>query len=291
MIKSIKIIFLLLIFCSFLWADILDINLGNGKTTHLYYEVKGEGQPFIIYNTSTQGYFEAIFETRPGYKRIYIDPPGIGESGSDDWIMNADDCLQVVLEAIDRLVKKQKFLVAGFSYFGYQARGIALKRKESIKGMILICPVIIPEFIDRNRTIFELSYIDSSFINNLDKDDKETVSSLVIQNRLSFETVKKYSRNEVKMNAEFWQKIKTNNYAFSFDPDEKISSFNKPVLVFVGLQDNIVGFKDAVKLFDNYHRLSFVALDYASHDLPFEQNIIFSNHVSHWLDQLKFNSK
>jgi pimeloyl-ACP methyl ester carboxylesterase len=76
-------------------------------------------------------------------------------------------------------------------------------------------------------------------------------------------------------------------YAFSFDVDDMPSSFDKPTLILVGRQDAIVGYSDAWGIIENYPRATFAVLDRAGHNLPIEQEALFTALVSEWLDRVE----
>lgn len=281
----------MLIGISYSKADTLTVDLGNGQKTSLYFEEQGKGKPVVILHRGSKGYLEPIFEEVGGYKRIYFDPPGIGNSGSEDWINSADKCLEIFLYGIDSLVN-ENFIIGGFSYFGYQSRGVLAKRESKVDGMILMCPVIYPDFEKRNRNVLEVQYTDTTFMNTLtekDEKDKESFSHFVNKSEESYNALKKFDNDNITMNLKFWNRIKNNNYAFSFEPDKLVGSYEKPVLAVVGLQDNVVGYKDALTLFDIYKRMSFSAIDLASHSLPYEQYNVLSALLTDWL--LKFKNR
>ena len=77
----------------------------NVNDVEVYYDVIGEGIPVIILHGSTldsrsmTGCMEPIFEQRTGWKRIYIDFPGHGQTPGKDWIKGSDD-LDIFVEAI-----------------------------------------------------------------------------------------------------------------------------------------------------------------------------------------------
>ena len=55
------------------------------------------------------------------------------------------------------------------------------------------------------------------------------------------------------------------------------------MLILTGKQDSIVGYADAYSIIENYHRVRFLALDGAGHNLEIEQPEIFSSHMKNWL--------
>lgn len=277
-------IFLLLL-NPFAIADSLFVSLQNGNSTYIYYESAGEGIPFVVFHRAKQPVLESVFEHVEGFKRYYIDPPGIGKSGSESWITSGDLCVDILSETITELIDSQNFFMCGFSYFGYQAQGVLSKFKNQVYGVVMICPVVIPDWNERNLEIDNSIFTDSEFFNNLADDDKVLLANLKVQNEESYNNIKKYRMNNVKMNSGFWEIIKNNNYSHSFSPLKTEEIFHTPVLLFAGLQDNIVGYKDAFKLAEYYKRMSVVLLDLASHELPFEQYEIFSRILMQWLIQ------
>lgn len=48
------------------------------------------------------GCMEPIFNTKEGYKRIYLDLPGMGKSKSTEWIKSSDDMLDIVIRFIEK---------------------------------------------------------------------------------------------------------------------------------------------------------------------------------------------
>jgi pimeloyl-ACP methyl ester carboxylesterase len=63
--------------------------------------------------------------------------------------------------------------------------------------------------------------------------------------------------------------------------------FEGPSLFLAGRQDPVVGYQDAWPILEQYPRASFVVLDRASHDFPFEQKALFKALVDDWLDRME----
>src|SRR5512146_243749 len=95
----------------------------------VYYELCGEGFPVLmlhgygIDHNVMVGCMEPVFKCRPGYRRIYIDMPGMGKSKAPAWLENSDQVLDIVIKFSENVIKGS-FLVAGESYGGYIARGM-----------------------------------------------------------------------------------------------------------------------------------------------------------------------
>ena len=83
----------------------------------IYYEAYGDGIPLLMihgygidHNVMT-GCMEPIFKGRPGWKRIYLDLPGMGRTRASDRLKNSDDMLGWYSGSAKRL-----FLIAIFQW-------------------------------------------------------------------------------------------------------------------------------------------------------------------------------
>ena len=52
---------------------------------------------------------ESVFQKDEGYKRIYIDLPGMGKSNAPDWINSSDHILEVLTMFIEEIIPKKDF--------------------------------------------------------------------------------------------------------------------------------------------------------------------------------------
>ena len=255
------------------------------------FEMIGEGKPVIMIHGFTpdsrlmKGCMEPIFTKRENYKRIYLDLPGMGETAGSKTINSTDDMLDIVIDFIDTLIPSQSFLLVGESYGGYLSRGIIAKRKDKVEGVAFICPMIIPEM--ENRTLPEHVVIieDEEFINKLSEDERKDFRSNNVV--LDKNTWYRY-KNEVVSGCsiadqQFLTKIRK-SYGFKFDVDSV--SFESPSIFLLGLQDSVVGYKDAFNLLNNFPRATFAVLDKAGHNLQIEQEVLFNNLINEWLDRL-----
>ncbi|MGC4377147.1 alpha/beta hydrolase [Fictibacillus sp. Mic-4] len=260
----------------------------------IHYKTRGTGRPILMIHGFTPdhrlmtGCMEPIFKEREGWKRIYIDLPGMGQTKGYPQIESSDDMLDVVLRFIDAVIPNESFLVAGESYGGYIARGIISERKEYIDGAAFICPLIIPENEKRTLPAHHVLYCDEDFLAKFSKEEKEEFTSIsVVHDEYNWSRY----RDEVASgcsiaNEEFLAKIQK-RYGYSFPVDERISSFDKPSLFLFGRQDSIVGFKDGWSLLDKFPRATFAVLDRAGHNLQIEQSTMFTLFIHEWLDRVE----
>lgn len=262
------------------------------RQAEIFYEDIGEGVPIIMIHGFSldhrlmSGCMELVFSKRDGWRRIYIDLPGMGLTKNYNEICSSDDVLNAVLEFIDTIIPGQEYLVAGESYGGYIARGMIQKRQELILGAAFICPLIIPLVKDRTVEKHKIMKIDGKFIAQLSKEELEDFRSKNVV--LDAYTWLRYNREVLsggKIGDEKLLKEIKDNYEFSFEIDQ--SDFDKPSVFFLGRQDSSVGYKDALELINKYPRGTFTVLDKAGHNLQIEQPQVFATLVNEWLDRIE----
>ncbi len=267
----------------------------NVKGISINYEIKGEGKPIIIIHGYSldhrlmTGCMEPIFSTKDGYKRIYIDLPGMGKSESAKWITNSDIMLDIVIDFIETIIPNENFLIVGESYGGYLSRGVIYKMQDRVDGVLLVCPVIIADNKKRNVPEHVVLVKDNKLLSELTPEDAEEDAE-IINSMLVVQSEKIYRRciNEIMPGFEvaddrFLQRLQENGYGFSFNVDKVNKKFDKPALIILGRQDSGVGYKDAWSILDNFPRATFAVLDRAGHNLQIEQEKLFNSLTNEWL--------
>lgn len=262
----------------------------------VYYETHGEGVPVLmihgygIDHHVMTGCMEPIFTTRPGWKRIYIDLPGMGQTSAPDWLHNADQMLNIVAHFSTQVMPDEKFLVVGESYGGYLARGLVHFMPERLMGMLLICPVIIA---DRKQRCLPQKHVfvkDTELLAQIAPGEQKRLfeRTMVVQD------ARRWGRFQQDIvpgmrskNKAFIERFQTSGYAFSFDVDRLEHPFAQPSLILSGRQDTLVGYQDMLRIVDSYPRGSFAVLDRAGHGLEVEQESIFNSVVNEWLDRVE----
>ncbi len=264
------------------------------KDLSINYEILGEGKPILMlhgYSVDHRvmaGCMETVSELEKNYKRIYMDLPGMGESGSAEWIVNADRMLEIIIEFIEKLIPGENFLLAGESYGGYLARGVINKMADRVDGVLLICPVIIADHKKRNVPGQVILVKDEALISELPPEEAENFNSMAV---VQSETIYKRFKNEIMSGIEiadetFLSHFQETGYEFSFDVDKANGKYNKPSLIILGKQDSCVGYKDAWGILENFPRATFAVLDRAGHNLQIEQEELFAALVNEWCTRL-----
>lgn len=251
------------------------------------YEVIGEGIPVLIIHgwgissLTMKGAFEPVFNDVGGYKRFYIDLPGMGGSGHGD-VKNSDDILEL-LHGFAADVIGEPFIIAGQSYGGLLARGFVNKYQELIKKVILLVPCVIPGVKQGRVEPLTVIEKDEGLLASLSDEERDSFTLMnVVLTRPVWERYKEYLMPALA--SADWDFL--NNVlegSFSFDPDDLDEPCRLPCLIIAAKQDTEVGYKDQFDLMKIYTDSTYAAVDRAGHNLQIEQPEIFRGIVKNWL--------
>jgi pimeloyl-ACP methyl ester carboxylesterase len=262
---------------------------------HFQYEIRGDGMPVVMIHGFgidrhvMIGCMEPIFESRVGWKRIYFDLPGMGHTPAPHWLNNADQLFDAVLSFTNKIAGEDSFLVAGESYGAYLARAIIKAAPERLKGALLICPVVVADRKRRDLPKQQIFVKDASFLAGVEETEYKHLFErvLVVQdqkrwNRFTQDIIPGMSTKD----RAFLKQFQERGYSLSFDVDKLDRPFNRPSLILAGRQDTSVGYRDSVKLLENFSRGTFAILDRAGHGLEVEQESVFNCLVDEWLNRV-----
>lgn len=258
------------------------------RDAEIYYEIIGEGKPIVMLHGCSpdhrlmMGCMESVFHKHTGYKRIYIDLPGMGKSNAPNWINSSDILLDVLTLCIEKIIPDENFLLAGESYGGYLSRAILSKMPHRIDGLLLICPVIIAEHEARTVPSYNMIIRDDKFLSSLPSDERQEFCELaVIANEYTYNRYKEEIKPGLTVaNTEFVENLQK-NYTLSSNVNEQ--KYPKPVLLLAGRQDIVVGYQDLLEIIEDYPRATFAVLDMAGHNLQIEQPELFESLVGEWV--------
>jgi pimeloyl-ACP methyl ester carboxylesterase len=231
------------------------------------------------------GCLEPVFATRPGYRRLYPDLPGMGRSPAGD-VASADDLLAALEEFVDAQIGSEPFLLAGQSYGGYLARALAHRRPGQVAGLALSCPT--GKFLRRSESTvpeLEVRWPDAG-VEGLDPVlAEEFLPMAVVQTP---EVVRRFA-DEVLAGLQVADREAMARIQRRWDLSEgpELGVFERPALFLTGRQDNITGYADVYALLPHYPHASFAVLDTAGHNLQIEQPVLFGALVGEWLDRVE----
>ncbi|HDR4460091.1 TPA: alpha/beta hydrolase [Bacillus cereus] len=262
------------------------------KDSEIYYEIVGEGKPVIIIHGCAPDHrlmmkcMESVFQKYEGYKRIYIDLPGMGKSNAPNWINSSDRIVEVLITFIEEIISTEKFLLVGESYGGYLAKGILAKMFERVSGLLLVCPVVVAEPEKRILPDKQVIVQDEEFLNTLTSTEREEFCELaVIANEYTYKRFKEEIKPGLDVaNYEFIERLQKN---YSLTMDFQHEKYENPVLLLTRRQDISVGYQNIIEIIEEiieeYPRATLAVLDMAGHNLQIEQPELFESLVGEWI--------
>ncbi len=221
--------------------------------------------------------FEPSFRGRPGWRRIYLDFPGMGRTRAPNWVGSTDDVFRITRAAVDALVPGP-YALGGVSYGGYIAMGLAAAATERVTGLALVVPMIIPihalRDVGEHRVLVREGGLRGSEL-------YEELAVVVTAETLR-RHVEEIEAAIATADQEVVERIEA-NYGGTFP---LVGRHEQPVLVVLGRQDNVLGFNDQWRVMGQWPRATFVVLDRAGHGLTFEQPVLLTALVDDWLDRV-----
>jgi pimeloyl-ACP methyl ester carboxylesterase len=223
----------------------------------IFYETYGTGRPMVMLpgRPSDHGimerFMEPLFTQRDGWLRIYPDLPGTGLSPSADRLATHDSMLDAMLAFIDTVIPSQRFVLAGYSYGGYLARGVASRRTALIDGLLLCAPQVKVDPTKAHRTTLVQ---DPALVAELGP----VADLIVVQIPTVVKAVRQVLAEMQLADPSHQARLEAAGPA-SFEVAPSVL-FGGPTLILTARQDNIVGYRDAWDLLDTSPRATFAVV-------------------------------
>jgi pimeloyl-ACP methyl ester carboxylesterase len=230
------------------------------------------------------GAFERVFAGRPGWRRVYVDLPGMGRTAAPD-VGSTDDVFRILRGTVEALVPEGAYVVVGQSYGGYLARGLAAADPERVTGLAAVVTVVEPRHELRQLPERQVLVRDPALTERFGAGVLEAEEVLVVQTEETWER----ARQEVDPGLAAADPVVTARIEASYGGTFPVEAtpFDKPTLILVGRQDSVTGYRDAWGLVEHYPRATFAVLDRAGHALDLEQRGLFEAFVGEWLDRVE----
>lgn len=250
----------------------------NIRGSEINYEVIGSGKPIFIFGgfandmRTMKSCMEPQFEKIEGWKRIYAEHIGVGDTIIGDNIKTPEDVLMVMNDFVNEIAGGEKFALSGYSFGGYISRYILNRNHNNILGMMLLNPLINTDMrvCDVDREVKEIN-----------------IRDVEVANRIKERMVNEIRASMIKTNFEFLNMMQEKVGELDIELETFEGSFHNPVLIITGRQDNTVGYRDAFKKLDKYPRASYCVLDMSGHESQISQEKIFNVMVEEWLIRMK----
>jgi pimeloyl-ACP methyl ester carboxylesterase len=245
----------------------------------VHYVEHGEGSPLLalhgagVDHREVMACLEPVFDELTGYRRIYLDLPGMGRTPAPDTIRSADDVLDVLLAFVAGVVGDEPLLVAGHSAGGYVAQAIVDRLPDQVVGLALLCPLLaglhdVPEH--------------DVVVGSGDIGDDEFRDYFTVQTAETLERYERYVQPATRLVDQSALARIGERWELTAAAKDGVPN-PCPTLVVTGRQDSTVGYSRAWELLEQYPRATFAVLDAAGHALPHEQPELLRALVTEWL--------
>lgn len=267
----------------------------DGST--LNYNIVGSGTPIVFvhgWGVDLHLWMNKV-EALPGpwkrrYRRVYFDLPGMGRSVASAAVRCSDQVLDRIEEFVDFALPGASYLLAGESYGGYVARGLLGRHRARLRGLFLLCPLVVPGWRRGSVPPHEVLVRDDAFLRSLGQAERDSFGYLsVVQTKPMWRDFKRDIRLEaMPENAGFLESRLDGAFSPAIDLD--FPPFDKPTAILLGRQDTEVGFRDQYELYRDYPRASIHILDLAGHNLQIERRPLFNASFLDWLERVELDA-
>jgi pimeloyl-ACP methyl ester carboxylesterase len=229
------------------------------------------------------GCCEPVFAGDQGWRRIYLDLPGMGRTAAPPDLGSTDHVFEVVRTAVQRLVPEGRYVLVGESYGGYLARGLVAADLSRVAGLALICPMVVAEHerrdVPAHRVLVRDSFAEAlpqgtEFDENTVRQTEQTYRRMQEQIVVGLDIADEPALDRIR---ETW--------AGTFALETAV--YGGPALFVLGRQDSVVGYRDAWRILESYPRATFAVLDLAGHNAQIEQPELFETLLGEWLGRVR----
>lgn len=265
--------------------------------------VLGEGHPIVLLPgfaldgsvmamACEPAFTAAVSATGERWQRIYLDLPGTGGSPAGE--PTSEAVLTVVQNTVSDLIGDAPYLLAGHSYGGYLAAGLARRAPTQVAGLFLIC--VGARILPANRDLSGVlpSAPEPGWLDGVPEElHAHFEHAIGHQTRAAADRVAAAFERRGPIDEEYLDALRPAGYVLEDEPASadladaagagSASSFVGPVSLLTGRRDRIAGYRDAFAALSGYPNGSFTALAHAGHYLPFEQPESFATSILDWL--------
>ncbi len=257
------------------------------------YEVRGDGRPILLIHgwSADRDYMladlEPVFDEHRGWRRVYLDLPGHGETPAPDWLSTEDQVLSILCDFIAAALPDERFAIAGSSYGGRLAVELVRLIPDRLTGAGLLVPAISAADGSLHPETHRVFSADPSVFEDLAPDEEWMRDTLVVHERWMVDEIRAhdmpaYRRADYEFLARLEANMRATGAAGRSGPP-----FDQPSLILAGRQDSTVGYRPAWALLDEFPRATFAVLDMAGHQLGrIERPGPFRALVGDWLERM-----
>ncbi|MGU3291472.1 alpha/beta fold hydrolase [Williamsia sp. M5A3_1d] len=221
-----------------------------------------------------------------GWRRIYVDLPGFGSSVDGASSMtSADDIAADLDDVIDREIGDRPFAVVGSSFGAGLARRLAARRRDHILGVAMLCPTAEP-IASRRLPVARSVEVDEALLAGLDDSDRDQFTA--VTTRQTADVWHRFERYVLPgLRAADRDLLERVRPALSQSPETAGPPYLGPVLMMLGRNDTVVGWRDQLELAEHYPNATVAVVDRCGHNVHLEYPDLTHHHLHAWLDAMR----
>lgn len=253
----------------------------------LAHETRGDGRPLVVLpwfgldHGSVVAAFEPVFAGRPGWRRTYVDLPGTGASPGGE--PTSDAVRAAVIELLASF--GGPVALAGCSYGGYIAAGVARQAPERVAGLLLVCSGVRIVAAERTLPPTPAGAPPDGWLGGVRPDlAGHLTTALGRRTAAVAERVSAVVAAAQTSDDEFLDRLRPAGYRLS-DEDAAVT-YPGPAALLAGRQDLVAGYADQFAALEHYPDGAYAVVPEAGHYLPFEQPDVFAELTGQWLARL-----
>ena len=255
------------------------------RSSRVHYEEFGQGTPLINLHGWPADHgqmiamMEPLFVDRSGWRRIYVDLPGMGQTPGPDWLTSHDLMLDFAAEFIGA-VADEPVVLAGHSYGAQLVEGLLQSDPHRYAAALLLSMGARGQPMERPDPVVLVE--EPGFIDAL-AEERPFLDIFVVRTKAVLDIVRAQSMPGV-LTADYGYLSKVDaGPGFSY-LSELRKPFPGPVLICGGRQDRTGG-QGLGAVLGAYPRGTWAILDRAGHLLFAEQPGLFTALANEWLDR------
>jgi pimeloyl-ACP methyl ester carboxylesterase len=248
---------------------------------------RGQGRPIVLLSwfgldrSAMSLSFEPIFDEVGGWRRLYVNLPGMG--GTTVRPANADGIVEALVAYLETELGAEPYALVGCSYGGYLASAIARRDAARLAGLLLVCSGV---RIRERRLPPAPSDQEAGWL-----DDAPTELAAHLDLALGHRTRAVAARVATLLSSadtgddDYLRRLRAEGYLLS--DEDSADVYAGPVTVLTGRQDRIGGYVDQFDAMARYPQGTYAVIDGAGHYLPLEQPDLCKQLTLDWLSRLK----
>lgn len=259
---------------------------------------EGEGHPLVLLHGLPGDYrllhhhLEPVLAARTGWRRLYIDLPGMGRTPGADWIHRQADVRDIALETIDALVgRDQSFGLVGVSYGGFMAMAVLQQRLSRVDGLFLWTPALAWGSGTSHGVEHRLFEQDPQIIDAVQPDEQIWTRIAVVQTPSTLEAFRAAVKPAAALADIGYLRRLQEEEPETFDATVLPGVFEAPTLILAARYDTAVGYRPAIDVYESFPRATLAVLDRAGHAVAEERKPLFRALVADWLDRMEAESR